>query len=94
MYSPCNQIASIPFVYNRLISASAPTSRSDVANPVSDGNIGEYVADIAEFNLNVILILSRSIDLDSGKTDPPACRPRQFRHVKIIDASAVDRSLP
>ena len=55
---------------------------------ISDGDVSQNVADISEFNLDIILVAQKIIDLDSRKSDV-SCIYGELRHIVIENAVTV-----
>ena len=66
----------------------SPHKALDVLDTISDGDVSQNVADVTEFDLDIILVAQKIIDLDSRKSDV-SCIHRELRHIVIEDAVAV-----
>ena len=60
----------------------------DVLDTISDGDVSQNVADVTEFDLDIILVAQKIIDLDSRKSDV-SCIYGELRHIIIENAVPV-----
>ena len=66
----------------------SPNKTLDILNPVSDGDVSKNVADVTEFDLDIILVAQEVIDLNSRKSDV-SCIHGELRHIIIENAVTV-----
>ena len=64
----------------------------DILDAVADGDVRQNVADIAEFDLNIVLVAQDIVDLDSRQPDVAGVDGK-FGDIEIVDARAVDELL-
>ena len=72
MYSWLEQAGAVGVVAALDLGQSADQPL-DLLRAVADGKVGQDVADVAELDLDVVLIAQDVVDLDAGKDRCPAC---------------------
>ena len=75
-----------------MISARSADQPLDLLGAVADGEVGQDVADIAELDLDVVLVPQDVVDLDAGKADVQRV-DAELGGVKVKDRVAVAQFL-
>ena len=65
----------------------------DFAHAVAYGDVGQHIAYVSEFELNVVLVAQQVIDLNARKSEVEG-EDGELGLVEVIDRIAVDQLLP